>query len=105
MVSETGPSAPYWRDEHVAQQGRSRGRDGRDGDGRHLELSRAIHQATDFTRPVEEAVVCMKMKMDEVFGWHPTSIVTEMVWLWHTHAGSPHRSDILHGSAQHGPIS
>jgi hypothetical protein len=56
----------------------------RDGDGRHLELSRAIHQATDFTRPVEQAVVSMEMKMDKVFGWHPANILTETVWSWRT---------------------
>ena len=56
----------------------------RDGDGRHLELSRAIHQATDFTRPVEQAVVSMEMKMDKVFGWHPVNILTETVWSWRT---------------------
>ena len=57
----------------------------RDGDGRHLELSRAIHQATDFTRPVEQAVVSVEMKMDEVFGWHPANILTETVWSWRTY--------------------
>ena len=54
----------------------------RDGDGRHLELSRAIHQATDFTGPVEQAVVSMEMKMDEVFGWHPANILTETSGSW-----------------------
>src|SRR5208337_2168916 len=56
------------------------------GDGRHLEPSRAIHQAVNFTSAVEQAVIGMEVKMDEVFGWHAATILTERGWLWHAYA-------------------
>ena len=56
-----------------------------DGDGGHLELRRAIHQSTDFTGPIEQAVIRVEMKMDKVFWWHPENILTEMAGPWRTH--------------------
>ena len=64
----------------------------RDGHGRHLEPSRAIHQAVDFTGAVEQAVISMEMKMDKVFGWHPANILTETAALWHAYVTSGNHS-------------
>ena len=37
----------------------------RNGSGRHLQFSHPIHDRTDFAGAVEEAVVSVKMKMNE----------------------------------------
>ena len=48
-----------------------------DGDSRHPEPRRAIHQAVDFASAIEQAVIGVEMKMNKVFGRHPATILTE----------------------------
>ena len=48
-----------------------------DSDGRHSKLRRARHQPVNFASAVEQAVIGVKVKMNEVFGWHAGTILAE----------------------------